>query len=105
GVVGAATRGAVLTLSLQPRFAGLVGADVVLVQGERGPQVRELKRWLLLAGHDPLSAGPRFTAATANAVRAFQQATPGLPIDGRADLATRLALARALHLVWPGDCP
>jgi len=106
GVVGAATRGAILTLSLQPRFAGLVGGDDgVLVKGERGPQVRELKRWLLLAGHDPLSVGPRFTAATAKAVRAFQQATPGLTVDGRADLATRLALTRALHLVWPGDCP
>jgi len=106
GVVGPATRGAFLALSRQPRFAGLVaGGDEVLIQGERGPQVRELKRWLRLAGYDPLSVGPRFTVATTNAVRAFQQATPGLPVDGRADPATRLALARALHLIWPGDCP
>jgi peptidoglycan hydrolase-like protein with peptidoglycan-binding domain len=106
GVVGAETRGTILAISLRPRFAGVAAAgDAVLVQGERGPQVRELKRWLRLAGYDPLSVGPRFTVATTNAVRAFQQATPGLPVDGRAHPATRLALARALHLVWPGDCP
>jgi len=105
GVVGPATRGAILSLTQQSRFARLVGDGDALVQPERGPRVRELKRWLLLAGYDPLSIGPRFTAATAKAVRAFQQATPGLTVDGRADLATRLALTRALHLVWPGDCP
>jgi peptidoglycan hydrolase-like protein with peptidoglycan-binding domain len=106
GVVGAETRGAILAISLRPRFAGVAAAgDEVLIQGERGPQVRELKRWLRLAGYDPLSVGPRFTVATTNAVRAFQQATTGLPVDGRAESATRLALARALHLIWPGDCP
>ncbi len=105
GVVGTATRGAILSLTRQSRFARLVADGDALVQGERGPRVRELKRWLLLAGYDPLSIGPRFTAATTYAVQAFQQATPGLVVDGRADLATRLALARAIHLIWPGDCP
>lgn len=105
GVVGPVTRGAILTLTRQPRFAGLIADGEALVQRERGPQVRELKRWLRLAGYDPLSVGPRFSAATAYAVQAFQQATPGLVADGRADLATRLALARAIHLIWPGDCP
>jgi len=106
GVVGAATRRAILALSRQPRFAGLVaGDDDLFSRGDRGPQVRELKRWLLLAGHDPLSIGPRYTAATANAVRAFQQANPGLAVDGIAGPATRLALAGELHLIWPGDCP
>ena len=105
GVVGAETRGAILAISLRSRLAGLAAAgDAVLAQGDLDPQVPELKRWLRAAGYDPLSSGPRYTAATAGAVRAFQQAA-GLPVDGRADPATRLALARELHLLWPGDCP
>jgi peptidoglycan hydrolase-like protein with peptidoglycan-binding domain len=105
GVVGAETRRAILTASLRPRFAALAADDGVLTRGERAPQVRELKRWLRAAGYDPGRINRRYTSATVAAVTAFQQVTPGLPVDGRADAATRLALARAIHLVWPGDCP
>jgi len=106
GVVGAQTRTAILTLSQKPGFAALTaGDDHVLIRGTRSAEVRELKLWLRVAGYDPGSTGPRYNAATANAVRAFQAAIPGLQVDGLAGPATRTALAEALHLVWPGDCP
>jgi peptidoglycan hydrolase-like protein with peptidoglycan-binding domain len=105
GVVGAQTRSAVLVLALKPGFAILASADgVVLERGMRGPEVRELKRWLAAAGYDPGTATNRYDRPTVRAARAFQEATPGLAVSGKTGLATRLALARAIHLVWPGTC-
>jgi peptidoglycan hydrolase-like protein with peptidoglycan-binding domain len=105
GVVGAQTRSAIRAISGQPGFASLAAAtDAILSRGMRGPAVRELKRWLRVAGHDPGGTTNRYDAATAGAVRSFQGATPGLPVTGKADRATRVALAEALHLLWPGTC-
>lgn len=106
GAVGAQTRAAILAIARQTGFASLTAAtDDVFVQGRRGPDVRELKRWLRADGYDPGSTTNRYDAATEGAVRSFQQATERLPASGQADPATRVALARALHLLWPGDCP
>ncbi len=106
GVVGPETRGAILATSLRPRFAPLAADDDrVLTRGDRAPQVRELKRWLRAAGYDPGRINGRYNAATAAAMTAFQADTPDLAVDGQADAATRLALARAIYLIWPGDCP
>ena len=106
GVVGTQTRTAVLALSQRPGFAALVADDDhVLTRGTASPEVRELKLWLQAAGYDPGRISRRYNAATVRAVRAFQTATPGLQVDGMAGPATRAALAEALHLTWPGDCP
>ena len=106
GVVGAQTRAAILALSQRPGFVALIADDDhVLTRGTLGPEVRELKLWLQAAGYDPGRINRRYNAATIRAVRAFQTATPGLAVDGLAGPATRDALAEALHLVWPGDCP
>jgi len=105
GVVGSETRGAILAASLRPRFADLAADhDRVLMRGDRAPQVRELKRWLRAAGYDPGLINGRYSGLTVAAVRAFQRDTPGLAVDGIAGPATRLALAMAIHLIWPGDC-
>jgi peptidoglycan hydrolase-like protein with peptidoglycan-binding domain len=106
GVVGAQTRSAIRAISGQPGFASLAAAtDEVLLRGMRGPAVRELKRWLRVAGYDPGGTGSWYNAATVGAVRSFQRATPGLPVTGKADRTTRMALAAAIHLLWPGTCP
>jgi peptidoglycan hydrolase-like protein with peptidoglycan-binding domain len=105
GVVGTQTRAAIRAISAQPRFALLAATnDETLLRGMRGPAVRELKHWLRAAGYDPGSTTNRYDAATVNAVRSFQEATPGLPVTGKADGVTRAALATAIHLVWPGTC-
>jgi peptidoglycan hydrolase-like protein with peptidoglycan-binding domain len=105
GVVGAQTRSAIRAISERPGFASLAAAtDEALLPGMRGPAVRELKRWLRVAGYDPGGTGNWYDAATVDAVRSFQAATPGLPATGEVDRATRLALAGALHLRWPGTC-
>jgi len=106
GVAGAQTRAAILAISRLPAFAALSSTDDhLLVRATRSPEVRELKRWLRAAGYDPGLINQRYNAATINAVRAFQRATPGLQVDGITGPATRVALAGALHLTWPGDCP
>jgi peptidoglycan hydrolase-like protein with peptidoglycan-binding domain len=106
GVVGTQTRAAIRAISTRPGFAALAATtDAVLLEGMRGPAVQELKRWLRAAGYDPRSTSNRYDAATVSAVRSFQQVVPGLSVDGRTDAATRVALARALHLLWAGTCP
>lgn len=106
GVVGAQTRAAILNISRQPAFAALLADDDhVLVRGVRSGEVRMLKLWLQAAGYDPGRINRRYNVATTRAVQAFQAATPGLQVDGLAGPATRAALAEALHLIWPGDCP
>ena len=66
--------------------------------------MKELQRWLKAAGHNPGSIDGVFGTATTAAVRAFQQSKPGLTGDGKVGSATRVALAKALHLTWPGTC-
>jgi peptidoglycan hydrolase-like protein with peptidoglycan-binding domain len=106
GVVGTQTRAAIRAIATRPGFASLTATtDDVLLEGMRGPAVGELKRWLRAAGYDPGGTSNLYDGATASAVRSFQQAVPGLPVDGQTDAETRVALARALHLLWAGTCP
>ncbi|MBS1195704.1 MAG: N-acetylmuramoyl-L-alanine amidase [Actinobacteria bacterium] len=106
GLVGTATRAAIGTFIERAAFASLLDLDGrVLEQGMRGPDVRELKRWLRAVGYE---VGPRpltraFDPVLQAAVVTFQESA-GLPADGRVDVATRSALQHALWLVAPDPC-
>lgn len=106
GLVGPATRAAVSAFLTRPAFSSLLDLDGRLLElGMRGPEVRELKRWLRALGY---SVGPRpltgrFDPVLRDAVVTFQEAA-GLLADGRVDSATRAALQVALWLVAPDPC-
>jgi N-acetylmuramoyl-L-alanine amidase len=105
GVAGSATRGAVRTLSQKAGFVSLASSSgKVLHAGDRGVEVTELQRWLKGAGNNPGTIDGVFGSATTAAVRAFQASKPGLTSDGKVGAATRVALAKALRLMWPGTC-
>ena len=105
GVAGTATRAAIRTMTQQAGFASLADpSGKVLRPGATGAEVRELQRWLKVAGHDPGPIDGKYGAKTTAAVRAFQQAHSPLVVDGKVGAATRAALAVALGLKWPGTC-
>ena len=105
GVAGTATRAAIRTMTQQAGFASLADpSGRVLRPGATGAEVRELQRWLKVAGHDPGPIDGKYGAKTTAAVRAFQQAHSPLVVDGKVGAATRAALAVALGLKWPGTC-
>ena len=106
GLVGPATRAVIGGFIERPAFASLLDLDGrLLEQGMRGPDVRELKRWLRALGHEvgPQPLSPGFDPVLQAAVAAFQESA-GLPADGRVDVATRSALQHALWLVAPDPC-
>ncbi len=104
GVAGTATRGAIRTLTQKAGFASLANsAGKVLRPSASGAEVKELQRWLKAAGQSPGSIDGAFGTLTTAAVRAFQQ-SKSLTVDGKVGSATRVALAKALHLMWPGTC-
>lgn len=106
GLVGTATREAVAAATTEPGFAALVDLGGRILKLEvRGADVKELKRWLRAAGHDP---GPQpftslFDEATLAAVQAFQTAQ-GLTPDGMVGPMTREALRTILAIVGPEVC-
>ena len=106
GLVGSATRAAVAVAAAEPGFVALVDLGGRLLKPEaKGADVKELKRWLRAAGHDP---GPqpftsRFDDSTLAAVQAFQ-AAQGLTPDGMVGPMTREALRTTLALVGPEVC-
>lgn len=106
GLVGPATRGVIEAFIARPALTSLLDLEGrVLEQGMRGPDVRELKRWLRAAGYDvgPRPLTGRFDESTDQAVRSFQQAAQ-LPADGRVEATTRAALQAALWLAAPDPC-
>jgi len=106
GAVGGRTRAAIARMAELPAIASLVRSDGRLLSaGQRGPDVRELKRWLAAAGHapGPTPFGPGFGPATRRAVRAFQK-DHGLVVDGVVGPATRTALARVIGLAAASSC-
>jgi peptidoglycan hydrolase-like protein with peptidoglycan-binding domain len=106
GLVGPATRASVAALIARPAPASLLSLDGrTLELGMRGPDVRELKRWLRALGYD---VGPRpltgvFDPVLEAAVVAFQERAE-LPADGRVESATRAGLQHALWLLAPDPC-
>lgn len=105
GVAGTATRAAIRTMAQQAGFASLADpGGKVLRPGATGPEVQELQRWLKAAGHNPGTIDGKYGTKTTAAVRGFQQAHSPLVADGKVGRATRVALASALGLTWPGTC-
>lgn len=106
GLVGPATREAIAGFTTRAGFVSLTDLGGRLLRlGDRGPDVRELKRWLRAAGYDP---GPRpfngrYDEALAAAVALFQQ-DQGLDPDGVAGPQTREALVTVLGIVGPEVC-
>jgi peptidoglycan hydrolase-like protein with peptidoglycan-binding domain len=106
GLVGSQTRAAITAVTGRNAVASLLDLEGrILEQGMRGPDVRELKRWMRALGYDvglrPLAGA--FDVLLQDAIVAFQQSA-GLPADGRVDSATRAALQSALWLVRPDEC-
>jgi|GEM_PF-2979000 peptidoglycan hydrolase-like protein with peptidoglycan-binding domain len=76
-----------------PALPMAASAWTTLAAGTRSPVVAALQQALTTAGH-PVSATGYFGTLTAGAVTAFQGAK-GLPVTGKADLATAQALGLA----------
>lgn len=105
GVAGTATRAAIRAMTQQAGFGSLAAATgKILRPGASGVEVQELQRWLKAAGHDPGTIDGKFGSKTTAAVKAFQQAHSPLVADGKVGAATRVMLAWALGLTWPGTC-
>jgi peptidoglycan hydrolase-like protein with peptidoglycan-binding domain len=105
GVAGTGTRAAVRTISQTAGFASLADpAGKILRPGDRGPEVKELQRWLKAAGYDPGSIDGFYGPRTEAKVRSLQQAASGVAVDGKVGAGTRAALAKALRIVSPGNC-
>jgi peptidoglycan hydrolase-like protein with peptidoglycan-binding domain len=106
GIVGGETRAAIARFIERPGVASLFDLDGrILAAGMRGPDIRELKRWLRAAGYDvgPRPLTGRFDALTDAAVRSLQESA-GLSPDGEVGATTRAALQAALWLVRPDGC-
>lgn len=106
GIVGVQTRAVMQRFTERPAFVSLLDLEGrVLAAGMRGPDIRELKRWLRALDYDvgPRPLTGRFDVATDAVLRSFQESV-GLAPDGQVEATTRAALQTALWVIRPDGC-